>query len=270
MIAHRVMQPQKGWNLKRAVYSSVFFGTGSQETNPNAIYFKPDGTKMYVLGTVNDTVYQYTLSIPWVVSSATYDSVSFSVAGQETIPSALFFKPDGTKMYVAGSNDRIYQYSLSSAWVVSSATYDTVNLNVGAVIESSIQAIAFKADGTKAYVLGFNTDTVHQYSLSGAWDLATGSYDSVSISIAAQELEPAGLFFRPDGKKMYVVGITNDTIYQYSLSSAWVVSSATYDSVSLSVSGQDGNPACLFFKPDGTKMYTAGIDNDRVYQYSLT
>jgi hypothetical protein len=37
------------------------------------------------------------------LGNASYDSVSFSVSGQETSPEALFFKPDGAKMYVLGT-----------------------------------------------------------------------------------------------------------------------------------------------------------------------
>jgi hypothetical protein len=38
------------------------------------------------------------------VLNATYDSVSFSVTAEETVPSGLFFSPDGSKMFVMGSN----------------------------------------------------------------------------------------------------------------------------------------------------------------------
>jgi hypothetical protein len=47
-----------------------------------------------MIGTMNDTVYQYTLSTAWDISSATYDSISFSVAGQEVTPTSIFFKSD--------------------------------------------------------------------------------------------------------------------------------------------------------------------------------
>ena len=116
-------QTATGYDLSSASYDSVSFSVAPQDANPSDIFFKPDGTKMYVLGYGNDTVYQYSLSTAWVVSSASYDSVSFSVNSQEVSPSAMFFKPDGTKMYVLGqSNSIVYQYSLSTAWVVSSAS----------------------------------------------------------------------------------------------------------------------------------------------------
>jgi hypothetical protein len=53
-----------------------------------------------------------------------------------------------------------------------------------------------------------------------------------------------------------MVGATSDDIYQYSLSTAWDLSTASYDSVSLSVSGQDANMSGMCFNSDGTKIYT--------------
>ena len=57
---------------------SVSFGVG-QETLPTALAFRDTGAKMYVLGTTNDRVYQYTLATPWDVSTATYDNISFKI-----------------------------------------------------------------------------------------------------------------------------------------------------------------------------------------------
>ena len=203
----------RSWDISTATYDNISFSVSGQDTNPYGITFKPDGTKMYVLG---NRVYQYTLSTPWVVSSATYDNISFSVSGQDTNPYGITFKPDGTKMYMVGlTNDRVYQYTLSTPWVVSSATYD-----------------------------------------------------NVSFLVSGQDTNPIGITFKPDGTKMYVLGNNTDTVYQYTLSTPWVVSSATYDSVSFLVSGQDTNPIDITFKPDGTKMYILGYTNDRVYQYS--
>ena len=48
---------------------------------------------------------------------------TFSVAAQELNPTGLFFKPDGTKMYVVGDRHDVYEYDLSSAWNVSTASF---------------------------------------------------------------------------------------------------------------------------------------------------
>ncbi len=257
-----------GYDLEAASYESVSFSIGGEDTSPQGIFFKDDGTKMYIVGSSNGSVYQYSLSTAWNLSTASYDSVSFSVGGQDSIPLGIFFKDDGTKLYMVGnSNDSVYQYSLSTAWDLSTASYDSVSLDVSGQ-DGVPLVIFFKDDGTKLYMVGNSNDSVYQYSLSTAWDLSTASYDSVSLDVSGQDGSPTGIFFKPDGTKMYLVGAISDTVHQYSLSTAWDLSTASYDSVSLDVSGQDSIPQGIFFKPDGTKMYIVGSSNDSVYQYS--
>jgi len=70
---------------------------------------------MYVVGYSGDDVNEYDLSTAWDISSSSYLQ-NFSVAAQDTGPTAIFFKPDGTKMYVIGSSgDAIWQYSTGFA-----------------------------------------------------------------------------------------------------------------------------------------------------------
>jgi len=213
---------------------------------------------------------EVSLPINTDLSSASYDSKYFSVSSQDTYPTGIFFNPTGTKMYIAGgSNDRIYQYSLSTAWDVSSASYDSKSFDVSSQ-DTSPSGIFFNLTGTKMYMLGGNNDTVYQYSLSTAWDVSSASYDSKSFDVSSQETSPNGIFFNPTGDKMYVIGYSNDTVYQYSLSTAWDVSSASYDSKSLDVGSQNDEPRGIFFNSAGDKMYIAGYINDTIYQYSLS
>ena len=254
------------YDIENASYDSVSFSVSSQDTSLSSVFFKPDGTKMYVVGNTNDTVFQYSLSTAWDVSTASYDSVSFDVSSQDTSPYSFFFKPDGTKMYVAGrSSTKVHQYSLSTAWALSTASYDSVSFDVSSQ-DTFTYGLFFKPDGTKMYFAGLGADLVYQYSLSTAWDLSTASYDSVSFDVSSQETGPTGLFFKDDGTKMYVIGFGNDSVFQYSLSTAWDVSTASYDSVSFSVASQETNTRGLSFKDDGTKMYVAGLGGT-VYQY---
>ena len=206
-------------------------------------------------------------SVPWSLSRAAYTNASFSVAAQSTGPEDIAFKTDGTKLYVLGGGFGVFQYSLSTAWNLSTASYDSVSFSVTSE-DATPTSLAFKSDGTKMYVVGNANDTVYQYSLSTAWNLSTASYDSVSFSVATEEINAQGLAFKSDGTKMYVVGAGQDTVYQYSLT-AWDLATASYDSVSFPVA-QDPAPIGLAFKSDGTKMYVMGNGNQKVYQYSLS
>ncbi len=259
------------WDVSTASADGISFSVVSQESQPTGLFFKSDGTKFYIVGTTNDTIYQYSCSTAWDVSTASYDTKSFSVSAQETNPQGLFFKSDGTVFYIVGTtNDTIYQYSCSTAWDVSTASYGGKAFYVGAGQETTPQDIQFNDDGTKFYIVGNLNDTVYQYSCSTAWDVSTGSFDSKSFYIGGQEGLLQGLFFKSDGTAFYVVGSSTDTVYQYSCSTAWDVSTASYASKSFSVVTQDTNPFGLFFKSDGTKFYIIGFTNRTVYQYSCS
>ena len=253
------------WNVSTAVYNGNNFSVAAQETIPTGLFFKPDGTKMYVIGSVGDDVNEYDLSSAWDVSSASFLQTK-SVAAQESDPQGLFFKPDGTKMYMTGRNgDDVNEYDLSSAWDVSTASY-LQNFSVAAQ-ETIPTGLFFKPDGTKMYVIGSVGDDVNEYDLSSAWDVSSASFLQTK-SVAAQESDPQGLFFKPDGTKMYMTGRNGDDVNEYDLSSAWDVSTASYLQ-NFSVAAQESTPTGLFFKPDGTKMYVIGSGGDAVWSFDL-
>lgn len=204
------------------------------------------------------------------LANASYDSVSFSVAGQDSNPRGIAFNDDGTKLFMVGlTTDAVYQYSLSTAYDLSTTSYDSVSFSVSSQDLLPI-GISFNADGTKMFILGDTNDTVYQYSLSTGFDLSTASYDSVSFSVSSQDSVAHGIDFSTDGTKMFISGDFNDTVYQYSLSTGFDLSTASYDSVSFAVGSQDVFPESIRFNPDGTKMFLVGRSNDTIFQYSLT
>ena len=261
--------PAGGWDISNATFDwndAGYFNISAQEAGPQDVFFKPDGTKMYVVGTIGDDVNEYDLSSAWDISTASYVQ-NFSVAAQEATPNGFFFKPDGTKMYVTGSSgDDVNEYDLSSAWDISTASY-LQNFSVAGQ-ETFPTGMFFKSDGTKMYVVGSTGAAVNEYDLSSAWDVSTASYLQ-NFSVAAQETEPQGIFFKPDGTKMYVIGAFGDDVNEYDLSSAWDVSSASYLQ-NFSGFAQEATPTGLFFKPDGTKMYVIGSGVDAVWAYTLS
>jgi DNA-binding beta-propeller fold protein YncE len=257
------------WNVASASYVQNF-SLLNEDFNPQSVFFKPEGDKMYVLGSTGDEVNEYDLSTAWNIATASYVVPTqnyFDVSAQETAPSGIFFKPDGDKMYVIGTTgDDVNEYSLSIAWDVASASY-VQNVSVAAQ-ETAPRDIFFKPDGTKMYVTGTTGDDVNEYDLSSAWNIATASY-AQNVSIAAQEANPQGIFFKPEGDKMYVTGTTGDDINEYDLSTAWNIATASYVQ-NFSVAAQATSPQAVFFKPDGTKMYTVDLSTDSVSEYNLS
>ena len=204
------------------------------------------------------------------ISGTTYDSKSFSFASQDAAPKNVAFKSDGTKMYLQGqSTDDVFQYSLSTAWDISTASYDSVNLDLSSQ-SAGMSGITFKPDGTRLYTCDNVNDSVYQYSLTTAWDLSTASYDSVSFSVSSQASIPSGVRFNPDGTSMFICDNGTDSIYQYTLSTAYNISTASYTSKSFSFASQDTNPQGIDFNQSGTRLIMFGNTNKYVFQYSLS
>ena len=155
---------------------------------------------------------------------------------------------------------------LVEGWNVSTAVF-VQSFSVAAQ-DLNPYGLFFKPDGLKMYVLGNQSDRVHEYDLSTAWDVSTAVLLQ-SFSIAAQDLNPFELFFKPDGLKMYVLGNQFDRVNEYDLSTAWDVSTASFLQ-SFSVTAQESQPYSLFFKPDGLKMYVVGENGDDVNEYDLS
>jgi sugar lactone lactonase YvrE len=238
----------------------------SEETSPRSLFFKPDGRKMYIIGITDDEVVEYNLSTAWDVSTATYLQ-AYSVAAKELSPRSLFFSADGTRMYTMGATDNaVDQYSLSTAWDVTSASW--VREFSTSSQDTSSRGVYFKTDGTKMFICGTADSAVVEYALSTAWDISTASYTQ-EFSVLAQDSSVHDLHFNSDGTTLYIVGPTTNRAYQYTLTTAWDVSTASYANKSVDVSVYAGNVQGMYISPEGGYFYFTGNNDRQVTQYSL-
>ena len=204
------------WHIGTASYTTVSSPVTSDDGGPQGITFKPDGTKMYMMGGNTDTVYEYNLSPAWDISTLSLNASSS--ASEDNYPGDLFINASGTKMYVPGSySDRIYEYNLTSAWDITSLSYvHSVRIYDE---EPASTAVFLKSDGTKMYVIGFVNDNINDYDLSTAWDVTTAS-STLAYSVADRESTATALAFSADGDKMYFGGYAKDIVWQYSVVNA--------------------------------------------------
>ncbi|GAH43756.1 unnamed protein product, partial [marine sediment metagenome] len=204
------------WSVA-AVYLQEFDVSG-KEIEPTGLCFKPDGTKMYIIGTDGVAVDEYNLGTQWNVTTAVWLQ-EFSVAVEEGTPTGLCFKTDGTKMYVVGQdNDTVYEYDLTTQWDVSTAVYLQEKLVTAQ--ETLLTDVCFKPDGTKMYIIGTAGDAVDEFDLGTQWDVTTAVWLQ-QFSVAAKEVRPQGLYFKPDGTKMYTVGDDGRSVDEYDLGTQW-------------------------------------------------
>jgi len=90
-----------------------------------------------------------------------------------------------------------------------------------------------------------------------------------SFDVSGQDTTPRGLTFNNDGTKMFVAGNDGDDINEYTLTTGFDVSSATFVD-SFDISDQDTTPQGIAFNNDGTKMFVVGNTGDDINVYTLS
>lgn len=148
------------------ISTSVFnqsFDISTQDTIPSGVQFNNDGSKMFLLGAANDSVYEYDLSTDYDISTAVISQTE-SISGISTLPQGFSFNESGSVMYVAdSSSDDVYSFSLSTAFDISTisllSTFDVSNeeATVRCVVVSNINNM---------YIVGTDDDELVQYDVS--------------------------------------------------------------------------------------------------------
>jgi hypothetical protein len=265
--------------------ASILSGTYAVNANIGALTFKPDGTEMYTVSTNNDRANRFTLSTAWDVSTASFVGSSPNTLTQVSQLTDVKFNNDGTKMYMAdraGTTDNtIYQYSLSSAWNIGTATYDNKSYDFTTQLTSDeLNCFVFNNDGSAVYLaeLGPSRD-IFQYTLSTPFDISTASYANKSLSltsVASNGYVGRQYFqFTNDGSKLFLIHTFHPAgfvgkIYEYSLTTAYDISTASHTSVTYTPTGITTGRAAIAFKPDGSKMFIMGTDNHTtISQFNL-
>ncbi len=234
----------------------------AEDTNMGSACFSQDGLHMYATGTVNDRIYEYSLSIAWDPSTRTYTTRFKSILSEDVSPSGCAIKDDGTKFFLMGEDiDGIAEYALSTAYEIDSATLTDETL-LGAATASR-KGLHFKADGTIAYWINVTNDTIEQAS-GTAWDASTFTMDSTTGITAPQGDE--GLWISADGKILYLCdNAALSVIRSFPLSTPF--DSSTFGS--LLESKTMDVPADEFFMDDNGK-YVFFLRSDDVRRYPST
>jgi hypothetical protein len=275
-----------GKGISESSYTSTFYSI-TQDTSSTGMFFKPDGTKLFVVGDLNNRIYEYSLSTPYDLTTVGFGT-SCPTTG-ETSPTGIFFKPDGTQVFYTGaSSNNISRATLLTPWSLVGASSTTVVVPAATITaitgsaETSPQGIFIRPDGEKVYLLGSGLDIIYQLTLTTGWDFNTINTGlSTSFSLSSVETTPTGIRFSPDGYRVYIcgqssvanasLGVTSgqDRVHVFRLTIPWDISTAVYDNQTFLISPQDATPTDIEFNSGRTKMYILGDTNNRIYEYNL-
>ena len=244
----------------------------------HGITFKPDGTKMFVVGMTQDRIFEFDLSTAFDISTATISSNEYNHGSENTNATDIKFNSDGTKLFLAGITDQeINEYNLSTAYDVSTSVHQNTYFN-GDGLE--FVAIAFNTNGTKLFIYDeTGTDSIKQYSLGSPFDLSNAVFQKQYIGTSSKTLKqingtPQGFAFSSDGSKMYVTGTGTQKIKEFTLSIPFDLSNVTLESTGYDLSDEIDEPSGIAFSDDGSKLFVLDSknheDNRDVSEYDLT
>lgn len=240
-----------------ASYNGKTKDLSAESAGGAAIFLKPDGLKLF--RAIGSDVFAYTMATANDPSMASYDGVTFATSA--TVIRGLFFKPDGTKMYVLdNNNETVYEYTLTIAWLISSAGSE-VTFDLGSVTAiTDAEGLFINPDGEKLYSLNSSGAILYEYNLPTPWSVVGITDSGNTLSVAGQDFGMRAICATPDGTKFFLIGSNNDSIYQYSFGGTpWSLFGAAYDSKSFSLS-ETTTPFGLSFSSDGLSFIILNSD----------
>ena len=240
----------------------------------------------------NHSIYEYALSTPYDATSATFTTTTSMVrnnaenenqSGKSDIH-GISWNNDGTKLYAVDKfHARIIQYSLSSAYDITTISYEK-EVDISAEGQSPV-ALTFNTAGTKMFVIENGGSTaeaspqisagnINEYTLSSAFDVTTKTY-SKRLSVASEDLNMTDLKFNKVargavniGELLFVVGDDGNDINEYLLTTAFDLSTASFVD-SHSIATEDDKPRAIEFDDDGNRVYVVGKTGNDVMEYPM-
>ena len=205
----------------------------------------------------------------YTVSEAVYDHGSDFYT--------LRFAQSGTKAYIVGSTGDLKQYTLSTPYDFSTKTLDGT-VAIDELSERYVRSFTLSSDGQYMYIAGTERDGVSMFTLSTPFDVTstltrgfnTTIHNDITATAQANETYIRGFTMKPDGTRIFACGYGNDRVYQWNLSTAFDLTTCSFDSYgSLNYEGNPV-PRGIEFKSDGTKMYLVDSQYDKIYEVSLS
>lgn len=247
------------YSFSNVIYKARF-SISAQALNHQGLYFRPDGLGFYVCDTANDQIEQYTLSVAWDITTATFTQ-TLSITANDATPSGIHFKPDGTQMYFMGQTaDRVYQRPLTSAWDISTA--GTATSFLVSTQETSPTQVRLSSDGTRMYVIGTIGNDINYYSLGTAWTVTSASYNSVFGNATSLGSSLSDFTLSDDGKDFWTLATATLYAQRRTLDTAYSITTAKLANIvgnswgiSHTTSGVTQSPKNFWVKPDMTKMW---------------
>ena len=210
------------------------------EGAPQDIEFNSDGTIVYVIGTENNSIDQWTLSSPYDIGSLEVASSKNENIGGD--PRGLKFSNDGKKLFVVhhlgaseSTTGRVDEFTLTTPYDINTII-KTNELTLSFAAGGRRQGINFSSDGYKLFITNSavhhltplsSRNLIREFSLNSPFNISNATNNGDFQPNYITNIRLTGLTFNNDGSKMFHTDFTNNDIHEYTLSCGFGVKTCT-------------------------------------------
>jgi len=219
--------------------------------NSYGAFYGDSGNKVYYTDYSSNKIYQRTLSTPYDIDTAGAET-SFDMSGTASTPMGGHWRSDGLFYYIFNNgDDKVRTYSVSSAWDVTTSTYEgvsttTFSSTAGMALEPvPIGTGSAKAIFSRSDVAG----RIAEYTVSYVDGVLTSGSFQTSVDVSGISGTLRGVRFNSDGSLLYGIN-TSQNLYEITLPTPYNADSATLNKTkNIGIAGYDVdfNPALNTF-----------------------
>lgn len=180
----------------------------NSEQYSRGVSVSDDGTVLILYATVTKTFYQYNLSTPYDISSATLDAGKTTTVADSH--NSISLSRDGSFL-IAASGTSFIMYSLSTPNDISTISKIGTSFSFSAT-EVSPYGVFLGDDGNKAYMTGHSSRSVHQFDMVVPNDISSLIDPVINHGIGGST---RGMTFSRYGEYFFVVNHDTKNVVRY-------------------------------------------------------
>jgi hypothetical protein len=191
--------------------------------SPTFIQICDGGTKMYYITYQVGIVYAFTLTVPYVISSAVYKN-SFSIPPAYTKVNGAYISDSGLFFILWDNNNRdFYTFNMSSIWELPNSTF------VRGTNSNTISTVGFHIVESinRLYLPNVDTAEIRYYSIDINNLDAKVLISTVNLKLYSTIREARDIVTSSDGYKVYVADSLSLKIWTFNLSTAFDMTTIT-------------------------------------------
>lgn len=243
---------------------SITVGTTDEGIQDAILSNTLSGTQNLISVSYDDTNNELGFSVPSDLSQFSFANVTTDSVSEGS--SNLYFTGTRTQNEIQVGGD-ITQNTGADPFEIGKGSYSSKSLGVSTNIVDPA-GIDFNNDGSRAYIAGYGDGDVHEYSLSTAYDISTGSFSN-SFSVGSSGVTDVSI--GDSGSKVFVSFDSSSDIREFSLSTAYDLSTVSSTPTNtFETNNETTSPYSIEFNGDGTKMFVLGQGEFQIFEYNLS